>query len=204
MKLCCGIFSAYRWEGYSIACVPRAYWGLLWQGLLVPLLVLVPLSVAEYFPFGGTSACGVHCAVPFATLHDLRMRPSWPFKFLRMFRRPCILPVCLPALRFSTPTYFCAAKDLLHQPEPNDTAQSFATPVVRNEMLQGPIPIIVNPIVVLQGFILPNASPILMLQEFPLPNASPILMLQEFPLINAIPILMLQTIPLINAIPILM
>jgi hypothetical protein len=107
-------------------------------------------------------------------------------------------------IAFSTPTYYCAAKDLLHQPEPNDTAQRFATPVIRNEMLQGPIPIIVHPIVVLQRFILPNANPILMLQEFPFPNASPILMLQEFPLINAIPILMLQTIPLINAIPILM
>ncbi len=132
------------------------------------------------------------------------MRPSWPFELLRLFRRPLCFTLVPSSIAFSTPTYYCAANDFPRQPKPNDTAQSFATPVVRNEMLQGPIPIIVNPIVVLQGFILPNANPILMLQEFPLPNASPILMLQEFPLINAILILMLQAIPLINAIPILM
>ena len=178
----------------------------------------MPFSVAEYFPFGGTSACGAPCVVPIATPHDLHMRPSWPFELLRLFRRPLCFTLVPSSIAFSTPTYYCAAKFFLHQPEPNDTAQSFATSVNRNEMLQGPIPIIVGPIVALQKFDPPNASPILtlqelplidaipilMLQEFPLPNASPILMLQDFPLISAIPILMLQTLPLNNAIPILM
>ena len=146
------------------------------------------------------------------------MRPSWPFELLRLFRRPlCFTPVT-SSIAFSTLTNYCAASNFLHQPEPNDTAQSFATSVNRSEMLQGPIPIIVGPIVALQKFDPPNANPILtlqelplidaipilMLQEFPLPNASPILMLQDFPLISAIPILMLQTLPLNNAIPILM
>ena len=126
---------------------------------------------------------------------------------------PCPFQHCV----FNTNLLLCC-EYFFHQPEPNDTAQSFATLVNRNEMLQGPTPIIVDPIVALQKFVLPNASPILTLQEiplidaipilmpqeFPLPNASPILMLQEFPLISAIPILMLQTFPLNNAIPILM
>ena len=146
------------------------------------------------------------------------MRPSWPFELLRLFRRPLCFTLVPSSIAFSTPTYYCAANNFLHQPEPNDTAQRVATSVNRSGVFQGPTPIIVDPIVALQKFVLANASPILTLQEiplidaililmpqeFPLPNASPILMLQEFPLISAIPILMLQTFPLNNAIPILM
>ena len=68
-------------------------------------------------------------------------------------------------------------------------------PLLRSRVLsnlQDAIPIVANPIVMLQIVALINRIPILMLQKFLLINAIPILTLQKFFLIHAVPILMLQ------------
>ena len=90
----CRIFSAYGPEFPLISSSN--------DEIMLRNIFRLPLGRLFYCirPFGGTSVCGVHCAVPIATPHDLRMRPSWPFKFVCLFRRPCILPLSLPALRF--------------------------------------------------------------------------------------------------------